>query len=47
MLVDVDPNSERLDLAKKLLFCGMTRATVRLDLLVNVKNDYNRHFSEI
>ena len=44
ILVDVDPNSEHLELAEKLLFCGMTRATVRLDLLVKRDNAYNQRF---
>ena len=34
VLVDVDPAEERKQHWERLLFCGMTRATVRLDLLV-------------
>ena len=44
ILVDVDPRAERLEREERLLFCGMTRATVRLELVVNRENDYNRRF---
>ena len=44
ILVDVDPRAERLEREERLLFCGMTRATVRLELVVNSENDYNRRF---
>ena len=44
ILVDVDPNTEHLERAEQLLYCGMTRATVRLDLVVNSENDFNRRF---
>lgn len=44
ILVDVDPKPERLEREERLLFCGMTRATVRLELVVNRENDYNRRF---
>ena len=46
ILVDVDPRAERLEREERLLFCGMTRATVRLELVVNRENDYNRRFIE-
>ena len=39
ILVDVDPNPERLDRALRLLYCAMTRATVRLEILVSRTND--------
>ena len=38
ILVDVDPNPERLDSALRVLYCGMTRATVRLEVVVNRAN---------
>ena len=44
ILVDVEPNTEHLERAEQLLYCGMTRATVRLDLVVNSENDFNRRF---
>jgi superfamily I DNA and RNA helicase len=44
ILVDVDPDTEHLGRAEQLLFCGMTRATVRLDLVVNNGNEYNQRF---
>lgn len=47
ILVDVDPNIKYLTRAERILFCGMTRATVRLELVVNSGNEYNnRFFSE-
>ena len=39
ILADVDPNAEQLDRALRLLYCGMTRAAVRLEILVNRAND--------
>jgi len=42
--VDVNPDTEHLERAEQLLYCGMTRATVRLDLVVNSENDFNRRF---
>ena len=44
ILVDMDPRAERLEREERLPFCGMTRATVRLELVVNRENDYNRRF---
>jgi len=44
ILVDVDPNTEHLERAEQLLYCGMTRATVRLDMVVNSENDFNQRF---
>ena len=46
IMVDVDPRAERLEREERLLFCGMTRATVRLELVVNRENHYNRRFIE-
>jgi len=46
ILVDVDPNTEHLERAEQVLYCGMTRATVRLDLVVNTANEYNSRFLE-
>ena len=39
ILVDVDPGPDRMDRAQRLLYCGMTRAVVRLDIVVNRAND--------
>ena len=48
ILVDIDPRSdtgnERLEREQRLLLCGMTRATVRLDLVVNEHNPANHTF---
>ncbi len=44
ILVDVDPNTEYLTRAERILFCGMTRATVCLELVVNRENEYNSRF---
>lgn len=44
ILVDVDPaaDPDRLARDEKLLFCGVTRATVRLDVLARADNAYTR-----
>mgnify|MGYP001818286222 CR=1 FL=1 len=47
ILVDVDPDLQHPTRAERLLYCGMTRATVRLDLVVNQENDYNQRFLEM
>ena len=44
ILVDIDPNTEYLTRAERILYCGMTRATVRLELVVNSENEYNSRF---
>ena len=44
ILVDVDPAADRLEREERLLYCGMTRATVRLDLVVQQDNPANRRF---
>jgi superfamily I DNA and RNA helicase len=44
VLVDVDPRHERAELDQRLLYCGMTRATVRLDLVARADNPANRPF---
>lgn len=46
ILVDVDPDPEKLEQAQRTLYCGMTRATVRLDLLADEANPENRKFFE-
>lgn len=38
ILTDVGPNPERLEQELSVLFCGMTRATVRLDLVADAGN---------
>ena len=47
ILVDVDPGKEdgRLEQDQRVLFCGMTRATVRLDLVMKDDNPVNRKMS--
>jgi superfamily I DNA and RNA helicase len=44
VLVDVDPRPERLAHDLSVLFCGMTRATVRLDLIARAGNPENARF---
>lgn len=46
ILVDVDPQNDRIDREERLLYCGMTRATVRLDMVVCTGNPENRRFLE-
>lgn len=40
VLCDVDPEPERFERWERLLYCGMTRATLRLELLVNGHNPH-------
>lgn len=42
VLVDIDPTPEKEEAFKRLLYSGMTRATVRLELLVQADNRMNR-----
>ncbi|MCY4150063.1 MAG: NERD domain-containing protein [Gammaproteobacteria bacterium] len=44
ILVDVDPDEDRLDNFNKVLYCGMTRATVRLEMVVKKQNPHNKRF---
>lgn len=44
VLVDVDPMADKGEMFKRLLYSGMTRATVRLDLVVKVDNPLNEPF---
>lgn len=44
ILTDVDPDPEKRDRDARLLYCGMTRATVRLEMLVNETNPECRRF---
>ncbi len=44
ILVDVDPDPRRLQQIQRLLFCGMTRATVRLEMVAREENPENRGF---
>ena len=44
ILTDVDPDPDKIDKYQRVLFTGMTRATVRLDLMVNENNDLNKPF---
>jgi hypothetical protein len=44
VLVDIHPEARHLDHERKLLWCGMTRATVRLELVAQEDNRFNRRF---
>jgi superfamily I DNA and RNA helicase len=44
ILVDIDPRVDRED---RLLYCGMTRATIRLDLVACSGNPETRRFLEV
>ena len=46
ILVDVDPQQDRIVRERRLLYCGMTRATIRLEMLVQVDNVENYRFLE-
>jgi hypothetical protein len=46
ILIDVDPAAETLAHDQQVLFSGMTRATVRLELVVNAVNPLNATFLE-
>jgi len=45
ILIDVDPAAESLLHDLRVLFSGMTRATVRLELVVSAANRLNNGFS--
>ena len=40
ILIDVDPPDWRVESGRPVLFCGMTRATVRLEMLAQKNNPY-------
>jgi hypothetical protein len=42
VLVDIDPVPEKVEIFNRLLYSGMTRATVRLELLVKSDNPLNQ-----
>jgi len=42
VLVDVDPRESRMREELQVLFCGMTRATVRLEMVEDARNNYVR-----
>jgi len=44
ILVDVDPDPTEQERADRLLFAGMTRATVRLELVIRAANPLNQRF---
>ncbi len=44
ILVNVNPRPDRLAEEERVLYCGMTRATVRLDMVVRADNPENRRF---
>lgn len=41
ILVDVDPDPDKPERAQRTLYCGMTRATVRLDIVASETNPAN------
>lgn len=43
--MDVDPAAESLEHDRRVLFSGMTRATVRLELVVRRSNPLNEVFA--
>jgi len=45
ILVDVDPEPTDPDRADRVLFAGMTRATVRLELVLRTGNPLNERFT--
>lgn len=44
ILVDVDPDPAEQERADRVLFAGMSRATVRLELVMRARNPLNRRF---
>ncbi len=44
IFVDIDPDPQRMEQMQRLLFCGMTRATVRLEMVVRAGNPLNDPF---
>jgi hypothetical protein len=44
VLVDIDPVPEKVEIFNRLLYSGMTRATVRLELLVKSDNPLNQAY---
>lgn len=46
ILVDVDPPDWRVESGRPVLFCGMTRATLRLELLVRADNEHVQTYLE-
>ena len=44
ILVDINPQQDRIDKELRLLFCGMTRATIRLEMLACAENAENCRF---
>ena len=44
IFVDIDPDPQRMEQMQRLLFCGMTRATVRLEMVVRAGNPLNGPF---
>ena len=47
VLVDVDPDAERPVRSERLLFCGVTRVTARLELVVRSGNTENERLINI
>ena len=47
ILTDVDVNQDRLEHAERLLFCAMTRATVRLELVVSEGNSVSQRLIDL
>ena len=42
ILVDVNPSADKLEVWPRILYCGMTRATIRLDIVVSENNPENK-----
>jgi hypothetical protein len=47
IVTDIDPSEERLDHAERLLFTGMTRATVRLEIVARKENSMTDRLMKI
>jgi hypothetical protein len=47
VLVDIDPMPERWEAFQRLLYSGMTRAAVRVELVVKADNPLNRPFTDV
>jgi superfamily I DNA and RNA helicase len=46
IMVDVDPRSDHRERNERVLYCGMTRATVRLEMVIQSENPENQRFLE-
>jgi superfamily I DNA and RNA helicase len=46
ILLDIDESLDQSELARRILYCGMTRATVRLEMLVSAASPWLSPFRE-